>query len=274
MNARPIFRAVALQELAGLRERYLDELPKAQEALVEVLVQGGDTFAIELHGEVVGYFVVHGGDTLVEFYLTPEHVPVAHVVFLRFLAEKKITRALVKSFDYLFLACSMDSQVSVRSKGVLVRDFVRRELPVIDRIRYTQRQAEEADFDRVRAVEQDVFTHPERLLAVIRRGAMRLFERDDALLGFGIIRPIIPGRPDVDLGIAVDVPFRNKGYAVYMLRDMVDYCFSTGLNPVTGCAKENEASIRMGLRVGFQSRYRLLEVGFNFERSIVSVAIT
>ena len=106
------------------------------------------------------------------------------------------------------------------------------------------------------------YEDPERLTAVVRAGAMRLFERDDALLGFGIIRPVIAGRPEVDLGLAVDARFRNKGYAVYFLRDMAEFCLQSGLIPISGCAAENEASIRLGSRVGFVSRYRLLEVGF------------
>jgi len=263
MNIQPTFHPVSLEDLRDLRNDYLDRLLAAQEALLEVLVQQAQCFTILAKGQVAGYFISHEREGLLEFHLRPEFQAYAHLLFRRFVAEQSVRGALIKSFDHLLLACAMDIQTSVRVRGILVRDFIRRPLPEIARIRYRERAAEEPDAPRVRAIDQQVFTHPERLAAVIRAGAMRLFEQDEQLLGFGIIRPVIAGRPEVDLGLAVDAPFRNRGYAVYFLRDMAEYCLQNGLVPISGCAAENEASIRLGSRVGFVSRYRLLEVRFD-----------
>jgi len=262
MNIRPTFLPVSIELLRDLRNDYLDRLLAAQEALLEVLVQQAQGFSISARGELLGYLILHEREGLLEFYVRPEFQAYSHLIFRKFVLERGVRTALVKSFDHLLLACAMDIQTTVRVRGILVRDFVRRELPEIPRIRYSERPAEDRDLPRIRGIDQQVFTHPERLTAVIRAGAMRLFERDDALLGFGIIRPVIAGRPEVDLGLAVDAPFRNKGYAVYFLRDMAEFCLQSGLIPIGGCAAENEASIRLGSRVGFVSRYRLLEVGF------------
>ena len=246
-----------------MRNDYLDRLLAAQEALIEVLVQQAQCFSISAKGQIAGYFILHEHEGLLEFYLVEHFQAYAHLLFRRFVREHNVRSALVKSFDHLLLACVMDIQTGVRVRGILVRDYIPRELPNIPRIRYRERPAEERDLARIRAVDQQVFTHPERLAAVIRAGAMRLFERDLDLIGFGIIRPVIPGRPEVDLGLAVDAPFRNKGYAIYFLRDMAEFCLQSGLLPISGCAAENEASIRLGSRVGFVSRYRLLEVRFD-----------
>lgn len=262
MNIRPTFQSVPLAELGELRRDYLDGLLAAQEALLEVLVHQADCFTIHAKGELAGYFVLHEREGLVEYHVRLDFLPYSHLILRKLVTEKRVRCALVKSFDHTLLACALDIQTSVHVRGILVRDFLERELPELPSIRYRERLAEERDLPRIRAVDQQVFTHPERLLAVIRAGAMHLFEQDEALVGFGIIRPVIPGRPDVDLGLAVDAPFRNKGYAAYFLRDMARYCERSGLVPISGCAAENEASIRLGLRVGFVSRYRLLEVRF------------
>jgi GNAT superfamily N-acetyltransferase len=263
LNIRQRFvRVESVRELGALREEYLDGLPFAQEALLEVLVQNGECYVIEARGERAGYFVVHRGDALVEYHVTPRYLAYSHLFFSKFVVEYRIASALIKSYDHTALACAMDLQVGVKSKGVLVREFVRRELPEVPRISYTRRVALAGDLPRISAVDQPVFTHPERLRGVVREGRMRLFEKGDSLVGFGIIRPIIAGRPDVDIGLAVDKPYRNRGYALYLLRDLIDECLSQGLNPVGGCARENEPSIRMGLRVGLVSRFRLLELTF------------
>jgi GNAT superfamily N-acetyltransferase len=262
MNIRPTFLAVSLEQLDELRNDYLDRLPSAQEALIEVLVQQAQCFSIVAKGQSAGYVILHPQEGLLEFHVRLEFQAYAHLLLRQFVTEHQVRSALVKSFDHLFLACAMDIQTSVRVRGIMVRDFMPRELPSIPRIRYSERAAEEPDLARVRAIDQQVFRHPERLTAVIRAGAMRLFERDQDLIGFGIIRPVIAGRPQVDLGLAVDAPFRNRGYAVYFLRDMAEFCLRRGLVPISGCAADNEASIRLGSRVGFVSRYRLLEMRF------------
>lgn len=266
MNIRPTFLPVSLDELQELRNEYLDRLLAAQEALIEVLVQQARCFSIFAKGRVAGYLILHEGEGLLEFYVTSEFQPYAHLLLREFVRRHRVRSALVKSFDHLLLACALDIQTSVSVRGILVRDFVPRALPSIPRLRYRERIAEERDLPRIHAVDQRVFTHPERLTAVVRAGAVHLFERDEAecaLIGFGIIRPVIAGRPEVDLGLAVDAPFRNKGYAVYCLRDLAQHCLQRGLVPISGCAAENEASIRLGSRVGFVSRYRLLDVRFD-----------
>lgn len=262
MNVQPSFQHVDFRALGELRERYLDGLLKGQEALLEVLVPHGEHYLILTKGQTAGYFILHDVDVLIEYYVLDEYLAYTHQFLKEFIEQRRVRSALVKSFDHMFLACAMDFQIGVKSKGVLVRDFIPRALPVIPSIRYAQRTATEDDLPRLKAVDQPVFTHPERLLAVVRGGHVRIFEHADRVIGFGILRPIIPGRPEVDLGIAVDRPFRNRGYAIYMLRDLAEYCAEHGLKPTAGCAIENWPSIKMGLRVGFISRYRLLELTF------------
>jgi hypothetical protein len=262
MNVRPAFVKVPLDAVSTLREDYLDGLQEGQEALVEVLVANAEPYRIEIKSRSAGYLLLHPNGTLLEYHLCLEFLSYAHQLLGPFLAEHPVQRALVKSYDATFLACAMDHQIAVRSRGILVRDYVRRELPNIASIRYARRLALEADLPRIRAVDQPVFTDPERLLAVIRAGAMQLFEFDGDLIGFGVMRPIIRGRPHMDVGVAVDRRFRNRGHALYMLRDLIDHCVAAGWKPVAGCSRENEASVRMGQRVGLLSRHRLLELSF------------
>ncbi|AKF08729.1 GNAT family N-acetyltransferase [Sandaracinus amylolyticus] len=251
----------SLAEVSALREQYLDELPEAQDALLEARVSAGRCHAIHLAGAPCGYFVV-ADDTLLELHLTPETARFAIFLLPRIVAEHAIRAALVKTFDHVLLAPALDLAREVRVLGVLVREFEAPETPESERAPYTQRPASVDDLPRIRAIEQDVFTHPERLRRVIEAQQLHLFEHDGALIGFGIVRPVIAGRADVEIGIAVDVPFRSKGYAVQLLRDMAEQCRARGLNPVCGCARSNEASIRTGLRAGFSSRHRLIEVRF------------
>lgn len=258
----PELLEVDLQTIERYRTEYLDALPEAQEAFLEMLMHSAQHFVIRWRAEEIGYVSVHAEKTLIEFFLLPEARSFAQDLFPLLIRELKIETAWVKSFDHLFLSCVFDHQRSITTKGLLVRDYFARPLPVIERIRYERRVASVSDFEAIARVEQDVFTNHQRLKMALQDGRVHVFERDHTLVGFCIVRPVIPGRTDVDIGIAVDAPFRNHGYAVYMLRDMVELAIAQGLHPVTGCEQSNVASFRLGRRIGFVATHRLVEARF------------
>jgi GNAT superfamily N-acetyltransferase len=253
----------SLAEVDGLRQRYLDGLIASQDALLEILVRDGQVHHVVVDDEVIGYAVVTDG-ALVEYFVVPEREYHAYLALPQLAAQHGVRKALVKTFDHVFLMSTLfnrpSGQVSVR--GVLVRDYVRRELPRSPELEYTQRTATPDDLPAIQAIDQPVFTHPERLRFVVGQGFVELFERPAGgpLIGFGLMRPVVEGRPHVEVGVAVDPAFRNQRYAMHMMRDMFDHCVARGLTPISGCARDNEVSIRMGTRIGLVSRYLLVEV--------------
>lgn len=259
MNVQVEIAEVPLGALSELRSLYLDGLAEAQEAFLEALIAGARGYELRVRGEVAGYGLVRD-DALLEFFVTDAFLPPAHLLFRKLVLHVNVARALVKSFDHLFLACAMDVQVGVRVLGILVREFAPRDLPPELQGRYTQRAATEADLPRLMQVEQDVFNDAARMARAIADGRVRVFEHGSTLVGFGLLKPVRAGHPEVDVGLVVDRPFRSRGHAAYILRDLVDHCLASGLRPVSGCAANNYASINLGLRVGFISRYRLLEL--------------
>ena len=255
----------SLAEVHALRERYLDGLIAGQDALLEILVRDGRVHHIVVEDEIIGYAVVTDR-ALTEYFVVPEREYDAYLILPHLVEQLGIQKALVKTFDHVLLMSALfhseDGKVGVR--GVLVRDYIKRALPEIPEIEYSQRTATLDDMPAIQAIDQPVFTNPERLRFVVSQGFVELFERPAALggqlVGFGLMRPVIEGRPHVEVGVAVDPAYRNKGYAMHMLRDVVEHCIARGLIPVSGCARSNEPSIRMGTRMGLTARYLLVEV--------------
>jgi GNAT superfamily N-acetyltransferase len=260
MDLRVTFRKVPGSELGAWRTRYLDSLESSQELFLEVMVADSQAYLVEARGEAIGYVIAHRDEKIIEFFLAPAQWVFGQTVLRQFATETGIERAWIKSFDHLFFSSAIDDQRSVRTIGLLSRDYLRRSLPDDPAARLTRVLATLPDFERVRAIEQDVFVHPERLRGVIAHGHMSLFCQGEQLVGFGIYRAVISGRPAVDLGIAIDRPYRNHGYGVHMLQQMMDHCVELGLVPVGGCALDNPASRAMAERTGLVARYRLLEL--------------
>jgi len=263
MKLRVTFdRVDEVSALQALRNEYLDQLLEAQEPSIEVLVPDSAYFLIHAGDVTCGYFIVHGDDMLLELHLRQPYWVFGECVFEQMLARGHVRRALVKSFDHLLLSSCIARHKTLRVKGLLARELVLRELPDFPALQCRSRVATLDDLPAILAVDQQVFAHPERLRMVIAAGYLRLFENDAGVVGFGIARPIVRGRKHVELGIAVDRPFRLKGHAIYIFRSMVEACLDNGLVPVAGVAVENLASRGMGERVGLVARYRLLELTF------------
>jgi len=257
-----LVRVDALDELRALRDEYLDSIVEAQEPSLEVLIPHAAYYAIEHAGARCGYAIVHAGDTLIELYLTRPYWVFGECVVDQILALGVVKRALVKSFDALLLSSCIAQHKTLRVKGLLVRDLVPRALPDFPALRCASRVATPDDLPAILGIDQQVFRHPERLRVVVTAGQLHLFENDAGIVGFAIARPVVPGRPHVELGIAVDKPYRLKGHAVYMFEAMIEACLARGLVPVAGVAVENVVSRSMGERVGMVARHRLLELTF------------
>ncbi len=262
MNVLVELEKCSREAVAGLREEYLDGLAFSQDAFLEAQVGVAQFVLIRYKARVIGYCAVSEEHTLLEYHLSEQAIYLAQSIYPKLIAQLAIQRAVVKSFDYLALSNALDLGRRTTVLGMLVRKYVRQNLVRLPHIAYDVRIAEAADTEAVLAVEQDVFSDPTRIAAVILQQQMLLFQRDKTLIGFGILRPVRPNRADIEVGIAVDRPFRNKGYAAYMLVDLVEHCVSLGGNPVSGCSIGNVASIRLGQRIGLCARHRLLEIEF------------
>lgn len=263
MNLRFEYEEVPFEAIAALRAEYLEKLREAQEVKLEVLIPFGACHLVRRKGEPVGYFIVHAGETLIEMHVVDGLLGFCNQVLGKFLAaHPEITGAWVKSFDDAFFSHAVDLNTSVRTMGCMVRGYAPREVARPSSIRFTRRLAVAEDLERIMAVEQDAFPSKERMAAAIERGIVHFFEDEGAAVGFVIARPASAGSKHVDLGFAVDTSYRNRGHALFMLKDVADYCLEVGLVPIAGAPAENAESWLVGQRIGMISVHRLLEIRF------------
>lgn len=260
-----LVRLSSLDELGDLRTAYIDGLIEPQELLLELWVSQSRVFRIDdIRGSHVpcGYVLVHDTQGIVEFHLETAYWIFAEPVFRAVIRQGLARRAWVKSFDHLYLSAALGLRPELRVAGLLVRNYEARPLPSIGHIRFDARLAQPRDLTTIERLDQNVFTDFSRVRVLIECGRIYVFEREQELVGFGMIQPVLPSRPDVDVAIAVDAHFRRRGYAIYILRWMFDHCLERGLRPIAGCSSDNTPSRTMGERVGLSARYRLLELTF------------
>ncbi|MRS01998.1 N-acetyltransferase [bacterium] len=254
-------KCASLDEIANLRNQYLDELIEPQELFLELSVVNANIYLIHLNGEQIGYFLTNDETVLLEYFITQKFVFLADSILIRIVNDFSITTAVCKSFDHLLLSCCVGIQKKTRVVGVLFRTYH----PNCNKDHYadvTARQATIDDEKHIIEINEEVFDHDHEVLEYINKKQLLIFEKEGIPVGFGIFSRVIEGRPDFDIGMLVEKGFRGQGLGQFIISYLAEYCISRGWRPVAGCAVENIASRRTLEKAGFIAGYRMLEFSF------------
>jgi GNAT superfamily N-acetyltransferase len=244
-----------------IREKYLNELLHAQEYYLELLIQQAQFFLIKYETKPAGYFSLSKDGCLLEYYVFPEWINQADIIFGEIIRKFQVKKALCKSFDTVMLSSCYTYHKSSRAIGILFREYCEK-APFNHTGDISIRRAVPADETTIIEVNEEVFDHPSEVLQYIMANQIFIYEKLGDLVGFGIFSQVIPGRPDRDIGMLVVPAYRKRGYGQFILHHLVHFCQENGWRFSAGCAIENIASRKCLEKAGFISRYRLLEFKF------------
>jgi GNAT superfamily N-acetyltransferase len=241
------------------RAEYLDLLPEPQALFVENMVARGASWSIAFDSREIGYAVVHGADTLVELHVTTAELRRLQPAFEELVKACGVTRILAKSFDATMLFAAFSRQRQVRTVGLLYRVIADSRFEEDAGVRV--RAATHDDLAGLLRLGADFFDGPSDVEDYIGCDGLMIYEaRDGAPLGAGVMKRVVAGRDDIDIGMVVDPERRRSGYGAYIVAHLKAYCLGRGWRPICGCSIDNVASQRTLERAGFASRHRLLEV--------------
>ncbi|MBN1779975.1 GNAT family N-acetyltransferase [bacterium] len=254
-------KAVVLNDIVGLRNRYLDYLAESQELYLELMVRRSSVFIVRDSGRCVGYFILGNDSVLLEYYITPEHIHTAETVLGLIIRQFSIRSALCKSFDHMLLSCCSGFQKKMNVIGIMFREFMGdANAPLPEML--SVRPAGMADETLIIDMNEDVFDHDHEAAEYIDKKQVLIFEKDHRTAGFGIFARVIQGRPDFDIGMCVHRDERRKGFGTLIVRTLVQFCRQNGWRATCGCAIDNIGSRKCLEKAGFVAGYRLLEFGF------------
>jgi len=246
-----------LASIDPLRERYLDELIQPQELYLEMLVRQGDIWSIQMGEQSVGYLILSGDNTLLEYFLKDLPAQQSNGIFSELINRFEIGKILCKSFDTRLLSLCSDRQCSITSKGVLFRTYRPFDLVKLDStIRI--RMGEPDDKAILWELNEDVWETEAEVTEFITNKYVFIYETDSRMIGFGIFSPVIPGRPDHDIGMLVAPPFRRQGYGTRIIQHLEGHCRANNWRPICGCDIRNTPSWYCLEKAGFKAEHRLL----------------
>jgi GNAT superfamily N-acetyltransferase len=241
-----------------LRVEYLDLLPEPQELFVEKLVAAGRCWSIRRDEREIGYAVIDGAGTLVEFHVTPAELRWAVAAFDALDGACGVRRILAKSFDATLMFVALRRPIEARTTGLLYRMIADAGFEEDASVRV--RAANISDLASLLSLGADFFDDAAEIEDYIVADGLMIYEASDgAQLGAGVMKHVVDGRNDVDIGMVVAPAHRHKGHGAHIIAHLKSHCLARRLRPICGCAVDNLASQRTLERAGFASRHRLLE---------------
>jgi GNAT superfamily N-acetyltransferase len=241
-----------------LRAEYLDGLPQPQELFVENLVATGTCWSIGRDDRQIGYAVIHGAETLVELHVRTAELRCLVAAFEELAGACGVRRILAKSFDPTLMFVALLRPRQVRTTGLLYRVIVDPGFAVDAVIGV--RAATPNDLAPLLGLGADFFDGPAEIEDYTAAGGLMIYEAADGVpLGAGVMKRVVPGRDDVDIGMVVDPGRRRRGHGAYIIAHLKAHCLARGWRPICGCAVDNLASRRTLERAGFASRHGLVE---------------
>lgn len=242
-----------------LRDEYLSQLVEPQELYLEMMIWNAESISIIIDSQIAGYFI-QKENSLLEYYIRKNYLPVNDVVFSKMLKEFEIKTIYCKSFDHLLLASSLRHVSKVTEIGYHFRDFD-------ESIAFTEDETIKTRFGNLNDIPdieifmEGIFNDIDELQMVIKNNNLMIFEKNNTIIGFGIFQKTVPNFNWFDIGMAVKPEFRKKGTGTYIISYLKNYCLERGWRPTCGCDIKNTASKKTLEKAGIYSKHRLYEFG-------------
>jgi GNAT superfamily N-acetyltransferase len=242
----------------SLRTAYLNSLPEPQELFVENLVKAGICWTVLRDQREIGYAVIGSDGMLVELYLSEAQAVHLTAAFDVLVGICGVRGVLAKSFDadLLFVALSRPSQP--RTLGLMYRSIT--DDGFVGSVDINPRAATRRDVPQLLQLGADFFDGPDEIEDYISSDGLIVYETGDGTaLGAGVMKPVVLGRTDIDIGMVVHPEHRLSGHGAHIIAHLKAVCLTKKLRPICGCSIDNIGSQKTLERAGFASRHRVLE---------------
>lgn len=246
---------------AAIRHRRLALLTEPQESFLERLVTSGSTWLFEQRGRCVGYAVVEGEGTLLEIFWEEALGLEPEALFRDLAAKAGLRRALCQSFNRQAISFATAAPGRIRAVGLLFRKIV--DTGHERRSDVSMRLAGPGDLDAVAALDDGFFHDEDEIRAYLDIAGLFVLETaENDIAGCGVVRPVLPGGTDVDIGMLVAPGSRRQGYGAFIISYLKARCLAKNLRPICGCGIRNIGSRKAIQRAGFVADHRLLSIEY------------
>jgi RimJ/RimL family protein N-acetyltransferase len=205
----------------------------------------------------IGYYAIHDGQLLTQFFIQPSHVKYAQTLFSQVIEEHHLKSHFVPTCDELFLGLALDQDYTIAKQAYFFQDS---HLEIEENESLKDDRFAPATLDDIQLIQQvcGVFIdqHEQRIM----NGELFTYYRGSELLGLGVMEKSKMFQGQASIGMFTNEAYRKQGIGRNMIIQLKKWCYNHGIRPVCGCWYYNVASKRTLESAGMMTRTRLLKI--------------
>ncbi len=240
-------------------DAWLASLSSPIESFLEGHLQESAYHRIVQRGHEAGFFAIHNGALLTQFYLTGEARLKGREFFAEILQEFKLQAALVPTCDEIFLSHALDQHAELKKQAFFFCDAGNPTGFEPKNPKLSYRLAELADIPALNVIEDSIIDDPE---AWIDRRELHVGYFEGKLVAIGVIEPSKYWADRASIGLLTHESYRQLGIGTQTLLYLKQVCRGSGIMPVAGCGYGNTNSQKTLQAAGMVSMTRLLKLSF------------
>jgi GNAT superfamily N-acetyltransferase len=252
-----ITKECLIDEIQPLMKEYLQGLISPFDSFLEKHILASTFYTIQDEMKEVGYYAIHNGQLLTQFYIRRSYQMHLQKMFCQVLERHAVQSLFVPTCDELLLSLAIDKGFPINKQAYFFQDS-QTDIPMSEVLGVEVfRPAHQDDLQQIQHICGDFLDHYERWIA---NEEIFTYYRGSVLLGIGVAEKSRLLEGLASIGMFTNEAYRKQGVGRAIILHLRKWCERHGIKPVSGCWYYNEASKRTLESAGMVTKTRLLKI--------------
>lgn len=250
-------QACLITEIQPLLHDYLQGLASPFDSFLEAHILASTFYLLQDEGHAVGYYALHDGQLLTQFYLQRSAQRYAQQAFGEVLTRHAVKSLFVPTCDELLLSLALDRDFPLKKQAYFFQDS-QALIPA------SPAQGDElfrlARLDDLPLIQQVCGDFLDDYELWVAREELFLYASGSVLLGIGVAEASTLFTGLASIGMFTHAAYRQQGIGKTIIFHLRRWCAEHDKTPISGCWYYNEASKRTLESAGMVTKTRLLNI--------------
>lgn len=248
------FNEVVYTDISDMMDSFAKELSSPIDSFIEQHILDSNFYSICEDDSCLGYFAIHKGSLLTQFYIKTEYRRRSQEIFFWVKKMYNVSEAFVCTADEFFLSHVLDCYSDIKKQAYFFKDTG---MSNTLKNNVSIRLATIQDKNDIINNSEDFFAEVEQCIS---KEQIYMAYIEDVLVGFGVHERGRIVREYSSIGMYTIPKFRQKSIGADILRSLKKEVKSLGYKPIAGCWYYNHFSKLTLESAGLYSDTRMLKV--------------
>lgn len=223
-------------------------------------------YKMEIHGEIIGYFAIHGNHTITLFHVNAAYAKYSQELFAKIKHYEQVTNAMVPTGDEQFLSHCFDNFLKIEKQAYF---SVYREEGLCEALQKNlalkpANVKSASDLEILKQCGDFLDNEIKKIQAEGSLSHLHIYLVYDleTVVGFGVVEYGRVIKDIASIGMYVIESFRGQGYATNILHSLKKRCQEKGYRVFSGCWYYNHNSLKSMKSANAYSKTRLIRFYF------------